>query len=107
MQVIDLFTHPDVLDRQRHLLANGDHNTPPSSPVELGQNDACTAGGFGELLSLDDPILACHRVQHQQRFMGCIRDLPVNNSPNLGQLIHQVDFSMQATRRINDQHVGI
>ncbi len=42
LQVIDLLADTDILHRQRHLLADGNHDTTPSGPIQFGQDDDVT-----------------------------------------------------------------
>ena len=59
----------------------------PSSLVTARAGDP---GDLLELLGLDEAVLACGAVQHQQHLPCSAGKLPLYNAADLPQLVHQV-----------------
>ena len=52
-------------------------------------------------------VLPGVRIEDQQHFLRRIRHRLLHHATDLPQLLHQVIFGVQATRRVDDQHIGV
>ena len=106
-EVVDLFAHADVFDRNSHLLADGYHHSALRTAVEFGQNDAGALGRVGKVAGLADAVLSRGCIEHEQAFVGSARNLLADHAVHLGEFVHQVLLGLQSARSIDDEKVAV
>ena len=81
--------------------------TPPlGGAVQLGEHNAGDARGALEFPGLIHGVLAGGGVQNQQGFPVTARQLPVNDTADLPQLVHQVLLVVKPAGGVADDHVA-
>ena len=105
LQLFQLFTHANKVNRHRPLPRNGRQHTAFGRAVQFGDDEARQPQGFVEGLDLGEGILPRVAVNHQQHFVrGCGISL-LDDAFDLFQLVHQVDLCGQPPGGIHQYHI--
>src|SRR5438874_200634 len=87
-QIVERFADADEFHRQAQLLLDAENRSALGGAVELGQDDAGALDRLGELLGLDDGVLAGRCIQDEQDFMRSAVDLARDYAANLFEFFH-------------------
>src|SRR5581483_5070508 len=99
-EVGDLLPGAHELDWQAELVANGEDDAALGGAVELCHDKARYRTDFGELLGLDERVLAARRIHDQQDLMRGAGKALAGHAGNLAQLFHEVELSVQPARGV-------
>src|SRR5262245_5034300 len=69
LDVLRRLTEADELDRNLQLITDGDDDTPLGRAIELGKHNAGDLDCLSEILRLQDSVLSCCGIKHQQHFV--------------------------------------
>jgi hypothetical protein len=105
LEVIGSFSYTDEAQGELQFFCNGDDNPPSCSPIELRQSKSCNSSGLVKLASLSQRVLPNRGIQDQQHFMWCTGQFLADHPFDLPQLVHQIGLGVQATRRVDEDHV--
>ena len=104
--VFHFFADAGEDDRQAELGGDGEHDAALGGAVELSENDAGDASGFGEEAGLLQAVLAGGGIHDEQRLMRCAGDQFFGGATHLVELLHQVGLGVEAAGGIDDEDVG-
>src|SRR5579884_2046939 len=96
----------DDLDRDAELGLDREDDAALRAAIELRQHDAGDVDRLGELARLDQPVLTGRRVDHEQDLLQRA-GRPLDDAPELLQLLHQVDLRVEPPRGVDEHEVGV
>ena len=105
--MLDPLPYSNVFDRNFELVGNADGDAAFCGAVQFGERQAGQFGRFGEAAGLLDGVLTGGGVQHQQDVVRGAFHFFADGTLDFGQLVHQVDFGVEATGGVNDGHVAV
>src|ERR687887_1909402 len=105
-QVFQALADTDQFDRETELVGDRHGHAALRGAVELRQGDAGHAGRLAEEPRLLEAVLACRRVDHEQRLVRRALEPPGDHAAHLRELVHQVRLRVQAAGRVDDHDVA-
>ena len=99
VEIIDLFTRTNELDRLAGNSAHGERRTTTAITINTRQNNAGDADTLIEILGKIDRILTGQRIRHEQNFMRG------RNSLDFGHFRHQRLVNMRAACGIENDNI--
>ena len=101
VEVLELLAGGREQDRHAGDLAHRQRRAAAGVAVELGQHHAGEADALAERLGRGDGVLADHRVEHEDHFVG------VDGLADRGGLAHQLFVDAEAARGVDDDDVEV
>ena len=101
--VFEFFADAGVDDGEFELGGDGEDDAAFGGAVELGEDDAGDAGGFGEEAGLGEAVLAGCRVHDEEGLVGGAGDESLRGATHLVELLHEVGFGVEAAGGVDDE----
>lgn len=101
-----LLPEADPADRDFEFFLDCHRNPPFRRAVEFGQDDAGDRGELVEDSSCVKRVLPDRRIEDEERFVRSVGKLLLADAAHFGQLLHEVGFRLEPSRRVDENDVG-
>src|ERR1700728_171007 len=90
-EVVEAFAEADQLDRDEQLALDRDHNATLGRAIEFREHNPGDVHRVGELPRLEQPVLTCGGVEHEQHLRHVAR-IAIGDASDLLQLLDEVEL---------------